>query len=51
MPKGMYDLLLYMPDKYASIATRTEYAIRLANADCWEESTGYNKLGFSIEVK
>ncbi len=51
MTKGVYDLLLYMPDKYESIASRAEFAIRMANANCWEESTGYNKLGFSIEVK
>ncbi|HRH47955.1 MAG TPA: DUF4832 domain-containing protein [Panacibacter sp.] len=51
MPKGVYDLFLYMPDKYESITSRTEYAIRCANTNCWEETTGYNKLGFTVKVK
>jgi len=51
MPTGLYDLFLYMPDKHESIKSRTEYAIRLANTNCWEEITGYNKLGFTVEVK
>jgi hypothetical protein len=51
MTKGKYDLLLYMPDKYSSIANRTEYAIRLANNDVWEEATGYNKLNATITIE
>ncbi len=51
LPAGAYDLFLYMPDKYASIATRPEYAIRLANENVWEESTGYNKLGATITIQ
>jgi hypothetical protein len=50
MPKGKYDLLLYMPDKYASIAVRPEYAIRLGNENIWEEATGYNKLMMTITI-
>lgn len=49
--KGKYDLLLSLPDQYASIAARPEYAIRLANENLWEPTTGYNKLNASIEVK
>ena len=48
---GIYDMYLYMPDKYASIASKPEYAIRLANANVWEAATGYNKLQASVEVK
>lgn len=51
LPAGTYDLLLNMPDKYASIAQRPEYSIRCANSDVWETSTGYNKLNCSIVVK
>lgn len=50
MVKGKYDLLLYMPDKYSSIGDRTEYAIRLANDNVWEETTGYNKLNVTITI-
>ena len=48
---GDYDLLLNLPDKYASISNRSEYAIRLANTDVWEEVTGYNKLNFKLVVE
>lgn len=48
---GEYDLLLNLPDKYASISNRPEYAIRFANADVWEETTGYNKLNYKLVVE
>ena len=51
MLKGKYDLLLFLPDKYASIASRPEYAIRIANKDMWENSTGYNKLSATVEIR
>ena len=51
MAAGRYDLLLDLPDPYPSIAQRPEYSIRLANEDCWEEKTGYNKLNVSVVVK
>lgn len=51
MPAGAYDLFLYMPDKYASIAARPEYAIRLANSNVWDAATGYNNLRVSLTVK
>lgn len=51
MPKGIYDLFLFMPDKYASIAARSEYAIRIANQDMWEPATGYNKLKATVTVR
>lgn len=51
MPKSKYELLLYMPDKYASIADRPEYAIRLANENAWEALTGYNKLNATITIE
>ena len=51
MPKGIYDMYLFLPDKYASISNRVEYAIRLANDNVWDNATGYNKLNFSITVE
>ncbi|RYY54598.1 MAG: DUF4832 domain-containing protein [Chitinophagaceae bacterium] len=50
LPSGEYELLLSLPDAYASISARPEYSIRLANRDLWEASTGYNKLNHSIKV-
>ncbi|GAA4313280.1 hypothetical protein GCM10023149_08980 [Mucilaginibacter gynuensis] len=49
-PAGDYEMLLNLPDEYASIATRPEYSIRLANNNVWEATTGYNKLNHTIKV-
>jgi len=49
-PPGSYELLLALPDAYKEIAQRPEYSIRLANKDCWEPSTGYNRLNFELTV-
>ncbi|WP_442587306.1 DUF4832 domain-containing protein [Pedobacter sp. AW31-3R] len=49
-PAGKYEMLLNLPDEYASIASRPEYSIRLANNNVWEETTGFNKLNHTIEV-
>ena len=48
---GTYELLLALPDKYASIAAKPEYAIRLANEGMWEPATGFNKLNADLSVK
>ncbi len=48
---GKYELLLNLPDKYASISSRSAYSIRLANAAVWEEKTGYNKLNYILTVE
>jgi hypothetical protein len=48
---GQYELLLNLPDKYASINKRPEYSIRLANEGVWEEATGYNKLSYKLMVE
>ncbi len=48
---GSYDMYLFMPDKYVSIAAKPEYAIRLANTDLWDAATGYNNLKAGITVK
>lgn len=48
---GTYDALLSMPDKYASISSRPEFAIRLGNQGIWEDATGYNKLNYVLTVE
>lgn len=50
MPAGDYEILLNLPDQYASLAGKPEYSIRLANNDVWEASTGYNKLNHTVKV-
>ena len=50
MPEGTYHLYLHLPDKYASIASDARYAVRLANADVWDENTGYNDLKATITI-
>ncbi|MES3019272.1 MAG: DUF4832 domain-containing protein [Bacteroidota bacterium] len=46
---GSYEVLLHLPDANASIASRPEYAIRLAN-DLWEAETGMNNLKQVITI-
>jgi len=47
---GSYALLLSLPDPVPALATRPEYAIRLANQGTWEASTGSNNLNRSLAV-
>ena len=47
---GSYDVLLHLYDPESTLKDRPEYAIRLANADVWETSSGMNKIG-SLEVR
>ena len=47
---GKYELLLNLADKYPAISDRPEYSIRLANENCWESSTGYNSLNYTLVV-
>jgi Domain of unknown function (DUF4832)/NPCBM/NEW2 domain/Domain of unknown function (DUF4874) len=46
-----YDVLLALPDPTASLHDRPEYAIQLANQGVWESSTGWNKLGHTLEIQ
>lgn len=48
---GEYELFLFLPDAYESIAKRPEYAIRFANENNWDETTGYNSLNKTITIK
>lgn len=49
-PAGSYEMLLNLPDEYASLSERPEYSIRLANDNVWESATGFNKLNHTIKV-
>jgi len=50
MPIGTYNLYLNLPDPEASIYSRADYAIRLANTGIWDSSTGYNNLNHSVTI-
>jgi len=51
LPPGSYDLFLSLPDPYPSLAANPAYYIRLANKNTWEPTTGYNRLGASVQVR
>jgi hypothetical protein len=51
MPEGVYELLLHLADPVDSLRYRPEYAIRPANENMWEDSTGYIDLLHSIAVR
>jgi hypothetical protein len=50
IPIGNYTVLLHLFAPETSIKNRPEYAIRLANNNIWEASTGYNNLLTSINL-
>lgn len=47
---GSYKLFLSIPDADATLATRPEYAIRLANENTWESTTGFNNLNYTLNI-
>ena len=49
-PPGRYHLYLWMPDQYEALRNDARYAVRMANTDVWEESTGYNDLGVTVTI-
>jgi hypothetical protein len=50
LPTGSYELLLNLHDPASGLKARPEYSIRLANANLWESSTGFNKLNHTLSV-
>lgn len=48
--EGTYHLYLWLPDQYESIKNDSRYAIRFANTNVWDSSTGYNDLKASINI-
>lgn len=47
---GTYSLYLYLPDADSKIAANPAYAVRFANSDVWEATTGYNNLNTQVVV-
>jgi hypothetical protein len=43
-------VLLNLPDPMASLSSRPEYAIQLANNGTWEAATGFNNLNHTVAV-
>jgi hypothetical protein len=50
MPVGTYSAFLHFYDPVPALKDRPEYAIRLANQQVWEDSTGYNSLLHAIII-
>ena len=50
MSYGTYSLYLKLGDPEPLLADRPEYAIRLANQNIWDATTGYNNLGHTITI-
>lgn len=51
IPSGKYKLYLFLPAPESTIHDRPEYAVRLANNDCWDEETGYNDLNYEVLIE
>lgn len=50
IPSGIYDLYLYLPDASDRLASNPRYAVRFANVDTWDATTGMNSLQTSVTV-
>lgn len=48
---GAYDLYLYLPDSSPSLSDDPRYAVRFANEDVWDATTGMNSLNASVTVE
>lgn len=47
---GTYQLYLYLPDAYESIAEDPRYAVRFANTDVWDAASGMNNLNATVTI-
>lgn len=47
---GMYKLGLWLPDQFSSLRNNPAYAVRFANTNVWEASTGLNILTSNLQV-
>ncbi len=50
LPEGTYNLYLHLPDNYESLASDPRYAIRCANVDTWDATTGLNDLKTTVSI-
>lgn len=48
---GSVRFALWMPDQAPNLRTRSEYSIRFANREVWNEAQGFNLLGLSVPVR
>jgi Domain of unknown function (DUF4832) len=48
---GKYQLYLSLPDANVLLRKRPEYCVQLCNESMWEESTGYNNLLHTLQIK
>lgn len=51
VPEGTYELYLYLPDAYESIASNPAYAVRFANTNVWDAASGMNKLNATVTIE
>ena len=50
IPEGEYETFLFLADPEITLHDNPSYAIRLANKNTWEDSTGYNSLLHNITI-
>lgn len=50
IPNDTYSLYLYLPDADSRLAANPKYAVRCANTNTWDATTGYNNLNASLQV-
>lgn len=50
IPLGNYSVYLNLPDTAVALSKKKEFSIRLANANVWEDSTGYNSLLHKVVI-
>jgi len=50
MNEGEYSAYLFLADPEYRLHDNPDYAIRLANNNVWEDSTGYNSLNHNIKI-
>ncbi len=50
IPNGTYSLYLYLPDADSRLAANPKFAVRCANTNIWDATTGYNNLNASLQI-
>jgi hypothetical protein len=50
MPEGDYTTFIFLPDPEYRLHDNPDFAIRLANNNLWEDSSGYNSLNHQIRI-
>ena len=50
MPPGSHRLALWLPDDAPALASRPEYAVRLANPGVWDAVNGENVLTEGVKI-